>query len=100
MSSDLRKGGKEAEPKKASEQILRHEVVEGVDALERPLGSLFTSGLSAGLGVGFSLFVGQGISMTDFGRFLLWTTLGNTFGGSVFVALIKYSYASRGRRLG
>jgi formate/nitrite transporter FocA (FNT family) len=41
------------------------------------------------------LFV-RGISFADFGHFLLWTTLGNAIGGSVFVALLKSSHASRG----
>ncbi len=58
MSSDLTAGtGAEAEPKKPSREILRHEIVEGVDALERPSGALFLSGLSAGLDIGFSLFL-------------------------------------------
>jgi formate/nitrite transporter FocA (FNT family) len=47
----------EAEPKKPSGQILRHEIVEGLDALERPVSALFISGLSAGLDIGFSLFL-------------------------------------------
>jgi formate-nitrite transporter family protein len=47
----------EVAPKKASREILRHEIEEGVDALERPLIGLFVSGLSAGLDVGFSLFL-------------------------------------------
>jgi formate/nitrite transporter FocA (FNT family) len=38
-------------------------------------------------------FSGQGITASDFGRFLLWTTIGNTFGGVFFVALIKYGHA-------
>jgi formate/nitrite transporter FocA (FNT family) len=39
------------------------------------------------------VFSGQGITLGDYGHFLLWTTLGNAIGGSVFVALIKYGYA-------
>jgi formate/nitrite transporter FocA (FNT family) len=35
----------------------------------------------------------QSIGMADVGRFLLSATLGNIVGGSVFVALIKYSHA-------
>jgi len=42
------------------------------------------------------VFANQGISMGDFGRFLGWATLGNAIGGTVFVALLKYSHASRG----
>jgi formate-nitrite transporter family protein len=38
-------------------------------------------------------FSGQGIHVSDIGRFLLWATLGNTFGGVFFVALIKYGHA-------
>jgi formate/nitrite transporter FocA (FNT family) len=47
----------EIAPKKASRQILKHEIAEGVDALERPLVGLLVSGLSAGLDIGFSLFL-------------------------------------------
>ncbi len=31
--------------------------------------------------------------MNDIGRFLFWATLGNTFGGVFFVALIKHGHA-------
>jgi len=41
------------------------------------------------------VFAGQGVSMSDFGRFLLWSTLGNAVGGVIFVSLIKYSHAIR-----
>jgi formate/nitrite transporter FocA (FNT family) len=58
VSSDLQQGQPaEGEPKKPSAQILRHEITEGKDALERPLGVLFVSGLSGGLDIGFSLFL-------------------------------------------
>jgi formate/nitrite transporter FocA (FNT family) len=40
-----------------------------------------------------AVFSSQGIGGLDFARFLLWTTLGNAIGGSVFVALIKYGHA-------
>ncbi len=42
---------------KASRLILRHEIEEGLDALGRPAVGLFVSGLSAGLDLGFSLFL-------------------------------------------
>jgi hypothetical protein len=49
--SDLHpKSGKESAPKKASRQILIHELIEGVRALERGSVGLFISGLSAGNG--------------------------------------------------
>jgi len=58
MSSDLKpEKGEEQEPKKAPARILQQEIQEGQDALERPSGQLFVSGLSAGLDVGFSLFL-------------------------------------------
>jgi formate/nitrite transporter FocA (FNT family) len=38
-------------------------------------------------------FSGQGVGAWDIGRFLLWTTLGNTLGGVVFVAILKYGLA-------
>lgn len=47
----------EPAPKKASGQILRHEIGEALEALRRPVRGLFVSGLSAGLDVGFSLFL-------------------------------------------
>jgi formate/nitrite transporter FocA (FNT family) len=40
-----------------------------------------------------AIFSRQGIDGWDFGRFLIWATLGNAIGGSVFVALIKYGHA-------
>jgi formate/nitrite transporter FocA (FNT family) len=59
MSTDLRKPGKASAegPKKAPEQILRDEIEEGQSAIQRGLGRLFLSGLSAGLDIGFGLFL-------------------------------------------
>lgn len=45
------------EPKKPSQQIMRHELKEAMAALERSSSRLFFSGLSAGLEIGFSLFL-------------------------------------------
>jgi formate/nitrite transporter FocA (FNT family) len=42
------------------------------------------------------IFTRQGVTFADFGRFMLWATLGNAVGGIVFVAVLKYSHASRG----
>ena len=47
----------ESEPKKPSHQIMRHELKEALTALQRPSNRLFFSGLSAGLEIGFSLFL-------------------------------------------
>lgn len=44
------------------------------------------------------MFANQGISAADYFHFLLWATLGNTVGGSFFVALIKYGYAMKGNK--
>jgi formate/nitrite transporter FocA (FNT family) len=44
------------------------------------------------------VFSGLGADMADFGRFLLWSTLGNTAGGIVFVALIKWGHAHTSHR--
>jgi formate/nitrite transporter FocA (FNT family) len=41
------------------------------------------------------LFAGQGITLADYGHFLLWATLGNAVGGVIFVAVIKYSHVIR-----
>ena len=38
------------------------------------------------------LFAGQGITVADFGSFLLWSTIGNAIGGSIFVGLLKYGH--------
>lgn len=40
------------------------------------------------------IFAGQGITGADFGRFLLFVTLGNIVGGAVFVALLKYGHTA------
>lgn len=42
------------------------------------------------------VFANQGVSVGDFGHFLVWTTLGNALGGVFFVALLKYSHVVRG----
>jgi formate/nitrite transporter FocA (FNT family) len=39
------------------------------------------------------LFAGQGITAFDFLHFLIWSTLGNVLGGSVFVSIIKFGHA-------
>jgi formate/nitrite transporter FocA (FNT family) len=39
---------------------------------------------------------GPSVTPVDAGRFLLFTTLGNAVGGSVFVALLKYGHVVRG----
>jgi formate/nitrite transporter FocA (FNT family) len=58
MTSDLNpEKADEPEPKKESRLILRHEIEEGLKALERSAGALFISGLSAGLDIGFSLLL-------------------------------------------
>jgi formate-nitrite transporter family protein len=56
MSSDLATQG-QPEAKKPYRQILREEIAEGVQALDRPPLGLLLSAVSGGLDVGFSLFV-------------------------------------------
>lgn len=96
----------ELAPRKASKPILRHEIEEGLDALERPAARLFVSGLSAGLDLGLShLPEGrrgdarqgraartEGAAPGRIDRFLLWATLGNTV-GVVSVAFLKYGHS-------
>ena len=41
------------------------------------------------------VFSGTGTTLADFGRFLLWATLGNTVGGVALVAFVKYSHSVR-----
>jgi formate/nitrite transporter FocA (FNT family) len=40
-----------------------------------------------------AMFRGHGITLAQFGHFLLWTSIGNAVGGSVFVALLNYGQA-------
>ncbi len=54
---DLTEGSDSEEPKKPSEQIMRHEMREALAAFDRSTLRLFFSGLSAGLEIGFSLFL-------------------------------------------
>ncbi len=44
------------------------------------------------------VFLQQGVTLAEFGHFLLWTTFGNTVGGVVFVALIKYAHSGPQQR--
>jgi formate/nitrite transporter FocA (FNT family) len=43
------------------------------------------------------VFVGQGATMPDFFRFLLWSVLGNAIGGAVFVAVLKTSHVRQSK---
>ncbi|MCA9156695.1 MAG: formate/nitrite transporter family protein [Planctomycetales bacterium] len=54
---DLTDNSDSAEPKKPSQQIMRHEMKEALAAFDRSTLRLFFSGLSAGLEIGFSLFL-------------------------------------------
>lgn len=84
MTSDLQPArSEEAEPKKPSLQILRHEIEEGRDALERPLDALFISGLSGGLDIGFSMFL----------MAVVWTLTESTFSDPVIKLLVANAYA-------
>lgn len=38
------------------------------------------------------VFVGEGATLGDFGRFLVWAALGNAIGGTVFVAVLKWGH--------
>lgn len=42
------------------------------------------------------VFASETLGMAEFGRFLLWTTVGNAAGGAFFVGLVKYSHAVKG----
>lgn len=44
------------------------------------------------------VFAGQGITLGDFGHFLLFATLGNVVGGGFFVGFLKYNHGSRAGR--
>ncbi len=84
VSTDLQEPGDDkAGPKKPSRQILHHEIVEGIDALDRPTGALFLSGLSAGLDIGFSVFL----------MAVVWTLAQNAFSEPVRRVLVANMYA-------
>lgn len=84
MASDLAtQTPEEIEPKKASRQILSHELAEGSTALERSLGGLLISGLSAGLDIGFSLFL----------MAVAWTLTNGTYSEAAVTFLIANAYA-------
>src|SRR4051812_24861853 len=70
-------------PKKASKEILKSEIDEGVDALEKSIGSLFVSGLSAGLDLGFSLLL----------MAVMWTQLHGKFPESIVHIVVSNMYA-------
>lgn len=40
-----------------------------------------------------AMFLNQGVTLMQFGHFLLWTTVDNAIGGTVFVALLNYGQA-------
>jgi len=84
VSTNLHEPRTEApEPKKPSRQILQHEIAEGADALDRPVSALFISGLSAGLDIGFSLFL----------MAVVWTLMDGTFSEPVGRMLVANMYA-------
>ena len=39
-----------------------------------------------------AVFLGQGVTLGDYSHFLVWTTVGNVIGGSVFVGLLNYGH--------
>ena len=56
-NDDDLQAGDEAGPRMQSGEILRNELREAIEALDRPAGKLFVSGLAAGLEIGFSLLM-------------------------------------------
>jgi formate/nitrite transporter FocA (FNT family) len=41
-----------------------------------------------------AMFLGTGVTLAQYGHFLLWTTVGNVLGGAVFVAGLNYGHAA------
>jgi len=41
-----------------------------------------------------AMFLGQGVSLGEYGHFILWTTAGNVVGGAVFVGLLNYGHVA------
>jgi formate/nitrite transporter FocA (FNT family) len=63
MSPRERENGAEDEPIKPYQQILTQKIAQGLTELQRPSSGLFISGFSAGLDIGFSVFL-MGIVFT------------------------------------
>ena len=82
-SAETSDDAEEQTPKKGPKQILRSEIREGLSALERSSASLFTSGLSAGLDVGFS-----GLLMA-----VMWTQTHDTLSPAVSAMLVGTMYS-------
>lgn len=84
MTSDLATARETDQPaKKAAQAILKSEISEGLDALERSVGSLFMSGLSGGLDLGFSVLL----------MAVMWTYAHNELPSSVLAILMGNMYA-------
>ena len=41
------------------------------------------------------MVISDTISIMDYLKFMVWATIGNAIGGSVFVAILKYSHANK-----
>jgi len=41
-----------------------------------------------------AMFLGQGVTLGEYGHFILWTTVGNVVGGAVFVGLLNYGHVA------
>jgi len=103
MAMEQYREEKDSLPKKSYRTILHQEITAGLVELRRPAKGLFLSSLSAGLDLGFSLLlmatmlsgvlVSENLVFMDFLRFLVLSVVGNTIGGVIFVALIKYGHA-------
>lgn len=41
-----------------------------------------------------AMFLGQGVTLADYGHFIVWTTAGNVAGGAIFVGLLNYGHVA------
>jgi formate-nitrite transporter family protein len=52
----------------------------------------FHHSIAGSIEVLMAVFARVGPSLADYGQFLLWSVLGNAFGGTIFVALLKFGH--------
>lgn len=75
----------------AARETISQVLLVGIITLAIGLAHLHHS-IAGSVEVLMGVFAGEGASLADFGRFFLWSVLGNAVGGSVFVALLKQGH--------
>ncbi|MFL5345207.1 MAG: formate/nitrite transporter family protein [Hyalangium sp.] len=75
----------------SARETISQVVLVGLITLAIGLAHLHHS-IAGSIEVLMGVFIGQGASVADFGRFFVLSVLGNAVGGSVFVALLKHGH--------